>query len=857
MATRNEIELLIKARDEASRSLADITSRIQALESSGRPAGVALDAVSDKAKGVGTSVTEMATGMALGQAAFYAMQKAADLTFGTFIKGIKNIDDLRLAQASMASAAATNEPTKAWNEIYTTTGRIVEKIYELDRAFIGTGDELLMLSDSMVTFGMGIDLSTKKQQDQFVAFGNLLKMMTKGQDFQRQAYQEIRALMEGADVQGALLVKKLEAAGINVKQMVPAWREQGVLLEKIMETLPGYLLGSKEVEKTLQAQKTSLETITFKILREGLAPAYENITALVKGINDSLLDQNGLTEKGRAVVELLQLGWDAVATSVKIAGKAIEAVVAPLGWIYDRWKEITASGGSTVAPIEGAWAEAGTTPWEEAFSPTPWKVAPRKSFKEQNAAVQAQVNWSESMAAEMGYGSEVGLKLGAGHGMDDTALKAAESIAKKIEALYDKIAIEAARKRGGDMEAELEKARIDYINRNRDLLELQEKGKVPADERAEQLRVSEMEYQVEREKIITKAEERIAAEVDKIRKHVDAEEEKARQKRLHDIAKNAEAELELLIKQEEKATEILEKYAEMQRYYSERAPRPWDRPGEKDRQKAFHDFEMEKNALDALRRKGEAGLAGGISAEQYDQAMEALVEVHKERLGQIEDATDEATNRQARLWEEMFSGMNATFSDVFFDAFSGKLKTMSDYFETALNVMRRAWANFLSDMMTKQLEAQFQGGGGISGFLSKLFGGGGGATGWAGTAENSAIAMDVEHLGMYGLKEGGIFPGGFVPIRAFASGGIADRPTLGLIGEGGGPEAVIPLKGGKVPVDLRGQRGGGDLNINFQIAAIDSRSVRQMLIEERGTLTGIIRNEIVNAGMMRDAVRSR
>lgn len=827
MATRNEIELLIKARDEASKSLADVTSRIQALESSGRPAGAAIDGLTQKTKGLGASVLDMAVGMGLGQAAFVAMQKAAELTFGTFAKGIKNIDDLRMAQASMASAAATNEPGKAWTDIYDTTGRIVEKVYELDRAFIGTGDELLQLSDSMVTFGMGIDLSTKKQQDQFVAFGNLLKMMTKGQDFQRQAYQEIRALMEGADVQGAMLVKKLEAAGINVKQMVPAWREQGVLLEKIMETLPGYLMGSQEVEKTLQAQKSSLETITFKILRQGLAPAYEDITELVKGINDALMDENGLTEKGRVIVELLQLGWDAVATAARGALAAVQAVVSPLGWIYDRWKEITESSGTAVAPIEGVWSE------------------PEIPDTGMRSLEDERDKWAK----------RTGLKLAPGKGIDDSAMAAAGNLQKKIEALYDKIAVEAARKRGGDMEAELEKARIDYINRNRDMAELQERGKVPADERAEQLRVSEIEYQAEREKIITKAEERIAAEVDKIRKKVETEEEKAREKRLQQIGKNAEAELELMIRQEEKTSEILEKYSEMQRYYSERVPRPWDAPGEKDRQKALHDFETEKNALEALRRKGEQGMAGGISREQYDEAMGALVEVHRERLGQIDDMTNQSTNRQARLWEELFSGMDATFSDVFFDAFSGKLKNMSDYFEAALNVMRRAWANFLSDMMTKQLEAQFQGGGGFGGFLSKLLGGGAGATGWEGTAANSALAMDTAHLGMYGLAEGGIFPGGFVPIRAFEAGGIADRPTLGMIAEGGGPEAVIPLKGGKVPVDLRGERGGGDLNINFQIASIDSRSVRQMLIEERGTLSGIIRNEIVNAGYMRDAVR--
>ena len=48
------------------------------------------------------------------------------------------------------------------------------------------------------------------------------------------------------------------------------------------------------------------------------------------------------------------------------------------------------------------------------------------------------------------------------------------------------------------------------------------------------------------------------------------------------------------------------------------------------------------------------------------------------------------------------------------------------------------------------------------------------------------------------LREGNF--GGF---RFFADGGIVERPTLGVVGEAG-PEAVIPLRNGSVPVDLSG-----------------------------------------------------
>jgi hypothetical protein len=55
---------------------------------------------------------------------------------------------------------------------------------------------------------------------------------------------------------------------------------------------------------------------------------------------------------------------------------------------------------------------------------------------------------------------------------------------------------------------------------------------------------------------------------------------------------------------------------------------------------------------------------------------------------------------------------------------------------------------------------------------------------------------------------GGIAMGGF---RAFADGGIVNKPTLGLVGEGRYNEAVVPLPDGKsIPVIM--QTGGGDRN---------------------------------------------
>jgi len=63
-------------------------------------------------------------------------------------------------------------------------------------------------------------------------------------------------------------------------------------------------------------------------------------------------------------------------------------------------------------------------------------------------------------------------------------------------------------------------------------------------------------------------------------------------------------------------------------------------------------------------------------------------------------------------------------------------------------------------------------------------------------------------LGMIFAK-GGVAPGGF---RAFAKGGIANRPTLGMVGEGGLNEAIVPLPDGR-SIPVKGASGNVTVNV--------------------------------------------
>jgi len=56
---------------------------------------------------------------------------------------------------------------------------------------------------------------------------------------------------------------------------------------------------------------------------------------------------------------------------------------------------------------------------------------------------------------------------------------------------------------------------------------------------------------------------------------------------------------------------------------------------------------------------------------------------------------------------------------------------------------------------------------------------------------------------------GGVMTGrGPLPLRTYASGGIATSPQLALFGEGSTPEAYVPVPNGRIPVTLRGGNSG-------------------------------------------------
>ena len=73
-------------------------------------------------------------------------------------------------------------------------------------------------------------------------------------------------------------------------------------------------------------------------------------------------------------------------------------------------------------------------------------------------------------------------------------------------------------------------------------------------------------------------------------------------------------------------------------------------------------------------------------------------------------------------------------------------------------------------------------------------------------------------------------------LKPFADGGIVTRATPALIGEAGYPEAVIPLKSGKIPVDF-GSNLGANANANKILEKI-ANDIREIAYTLRNVSDG-------------------
>jgi len=183
-------------------------------------------------------------------------------------------------------------------------------------------------------------------------------------------------------------------------------------------------------------------------------------------------------------------------------------------------------------------------------------------------------------------------------------------------------------------------------------------------------------------------------------------------------------------------------------------------------------------------------------------------------LKMSEDAND-VFGEMPRVIEDVARGMSDTLQGVFFDVFSGELKSASEYFNAFANSIRASFAKMLADMVAKAMWAKA-----VSG-LASLFG-------WGGTASVASNAGS--------LPTGTIATTGM----ARAQGGIDSIPSEGAYYLHRG-EQVVP----------KHEVGGNGQSITI-ISVFDKKMIPAIMAREgKGVIVNVINEDMARSGSTR------
>ncbi|WP_374245322.1 hypothetical protein [Zoogloea sp.] len=128
------------------------------------------------------------------------------------------------------------------------------------------------------------------------------------------------------------------------------------------------------------------------------------------------------------------------------------------------------------------------------------------------------------------------------------------------------------------------------------------------------------------------------------------------------------------------------------------------------------------------------------------------------------------------------------------------------------------------------------------------------------TGPATTALSSVNWGAMFGFADGGIMSSaGPLPLKAYASGGVATSPQIALFGEGHMNEAFVPLPDGRsIPVTMKGRGSGGVQSVRVEIINETSQPARaasvQPTLDVDGMVVRVVLRDLNNNGPIRQAL---
>lgn len=168
----------------------------------------------------------------------------------------------------------------------------------------------------------------------------------------------------------------------------------------------------------------------------------------------------------------------------------------------------------------------------------------------------------------------------------------------------------------------------------------------------------------------------------------------------------------------------------------------------------------------------------------------------------------------------------ALIQNALTNAFDAVENSLVDFFTTGKLGIKDLANTIIKELIRVQIQKN------IMAPLASLFGNGGG----------------VSNFFSSFFADGGVMTSsGPLPLRKYASGGVANSPQMAIYGEGSTPEAYVPLPDGRrIPVAMQ---GGGNTNVNVVVnmdGATTARGDTPSGLDLGNLIAGVVKNTLVN-----------
>ena len=245
---------------------------------------------------LGTAWVNLATKIYIAERAMWTIVGVARLISKPFEKGFMAVEDFKQSVASMAAMVVTFSQRKPgesmaqqWERALNYSKAMVPILENIAAVTLLSGQQTTALANALARSGVFLQANNKAQIEGFRRLANALPLMTKGQDIMRQINTEIRALFTGQGAASSMLLQTLRAIDPQIKEHLKIWRAQGKVMEHVGELLVGFGPATQLLANTWQAVKSTIDTTVTQTLRGGMEPTYRVIISYVKELNQYLL----------------------------------------------------------------------------------------------------------------------------------------------------------------------------------------------------------------------------------------------------------------------------------------------------------------------------------------------------------------------------------------------------------------------------------------------------------------------------------------------------------------------------------------------------------------------------------------